>query len=638
MKKRVLCLLVVVVMIMAIFAGCGNSGKSDNSASTTTAAPESSSVEETTSDASSETETTDTVDGKIVPTPISDTTPYTLTIGGIEDTSTNSDFANSAIGQEILKLTGITVKLEKIDVTKMTALAATGDLPDILYMNNDATGQVSKALIQSGNLLQLDDMLNSKGQNILARAEDGIRQLAKQTDNKIYCLPCAVCLKDTTTPQYNGSNGFYSRYDLYQGIGSPEINGADEYLQVLKQIQDKYPTAPNGKKAYALSAWTDWGALWPYYYIYPYMAGYSVLEGQNFVSRYTGQWTSSYLDPQSIFWQSVYFYFKANQLGIFDPDGLTQNWQQFSDKVSAGEVYTSCAGNWCVPDTTVCGENAGLFMLPGSFPSGGDMYTPEQPRGYGFNDSRCISANCQNPERAMDFLNFMDSNYGARLAVNGVKGIDWDYDSDGNPLPIGDYLQDLLAGSTTYTAGAGMSIIQFMSSSAAEKVSDGFSANVTMTAPWYGKMAQQNTAAKNFVSANANGDANIIYPGAVYASWAKAGKIKTDSSKVGWPDFGGYMSQSTELSQAEAQAEQYIIGNLGKLILAKDVATFNAEQTKVIDALKAQGLEKAEEEIKTQWAAAYNEIKSQVSGETTHPESGLDISGMNPAAPAPSAQ
>lgn len=632
--KKTLSVLLIVVMVMTLVAGCGKNGNTDNSATTTTSEPASTSVEETSSADNTEAAN----DGKVVPTPIADTTPCTITIGGIEDTTTNSDFVNSPTGQEILKLTGITIKLEKIDVTKMTALAATGDLPDILYMNNDATGQVSKALIQSGNLLQLDDLLNSRGQNILARAKDGITQLAKQTDNKIYCLPCAVSVKDTTTPSYNGSNGFYTRYDLYQGIGSPDINGADEYLQVLKQIQDKYPTSPNGKKAYALSAWTDWGALWPYYYIYPYMAGYSVLQGQNFVSRYTGQWTSSYLDPQSIFWQSVYFYFKANQLGIFDPDGLTQTWTQFSDKVSAGEVYTSCAGNWCVPDTTVCGENAGLFMLPGSFPSAGDMYPPEQPRGYGFNDSRCISANCQNPERAMDFLNFMDSDYGARLAVNGVKGVDWDYDSDGNPMPIGDYLSDLLAGSTTYTAGAGMAIIQFMSSSAAEPVCDGFAANITMTAPWYAKMAQQNTAAKNFVSANANGDASISYPGAVYASWKKAGKIKTDSSEFPWPDFGGYMSQSTQLAQAEAQAEQYIIGNLGKLILAKDVNEFNAEQMKIINALKAQGLEQAEEEMKAQWAAAYKELKSQVSGNTTHPESGLDISAMNPAAPAPSAE
>jgi putative aldouronate transport system substrate-binding protein len=637
MKKRILSLVVSVVMLMVFIAGCGNSGNTDNPTPDATPAP-APTTDEQSNDASDAGSETAAVDGQIVPTPIADTTPYTLVIGGIEDTTTNSDFANSTIGQEILRLTGITVKLEKIDVTKMTALAATGDLPDILYMNNDATGQVSKALIQSGNLLQLDDLLNSRGQNILARAKEGITQLAKQTDNKIYCLPCAVSLKDTSTPQYNGSNGFYSRYDLYQGIGSPEINGIDSYLQVLKQIQDKYPTAPDGSKAYALSAWTDWGALWPYYYIFPYMNGYTVLEGQEFVNRYTGQWTSSYLDPRSIFWQAVYFYFKANQLGIFDPDGLTQNWTQFSDKIAAGEVYTCCAGNWSVPDTTVCGENAGLFLFPGAFPSAGDMYTPEQPRGYGFNDSRCISAKCKNPERAMDFLNFMDSDYGARLAVNGVKGVDWDYDSDGNPMPIGDYLQDLLAGSTTYTAGAGMSIIQFMSSSAAEPVSDGFSANITMTAPWYAKMAQQNTAAKNFVNSNANGDSTIGYPGAVYAAWQKAGKIKTDSSKYPWPDFGAYMSQSTELAQAEAQAEQYIIGNLGKLILAKDVNEFNAEQMKVINALKAQGLEKAEEEIKTQWAAAYKELKSQVSGDTQMPDNGFDISAMNPAAPAPSAE
>lgn len=622
--KRFISCAVAVLLTVGLFAGCTNSNPSSPTLASSTAA--SGTVSSGPAKA-----------GQITPTPISDTTPCTLTIGGIEDTTTNSDFADSPQGKEIKRLTGITVKLEKIDVTKMTTLAATGDLPDILYMNNDATGQVSKALIQSGNLLQLDDLLKSNGQNILARAKDGITQLAKQTGNKTYCLPCDVSALDTSTPQYNGSNGFYSRYDLYQGIGSPAISGADSYLQVLKQMQTKYPTAPDGSKAYALSAFTDWGALWPYYYIYPYMADYTVLEGQEYVNRYTGQWTSSYLDPRSIFWQSVYFYFKANQLGIFDPDGLTQTWTQFGDKVAAGQVYTACAGNWSVPDTTVCGANAGLFMLPGSFPSAGDMYVPAQPRGYGFNDSRCISANSKNPTRAMDLLNFFDSDYGSRLVVNGVKGTDWDYDSNGNPMPTGSYLKDLLAGSTSYTAGAGMAIIQYMSSSASWKTSDGFSANITMTAPWYTKMAQSNTAAQNFVKANANGDASITYPGAVYASWEKAGTIKTDSDKYPWPDFGAYMSESTALSQAEARAEQYIIGELGNLILAKNTSAFNAEQTKVINAVKAQGLDKAEQEIQTQWAAAYNTLKSKVTGNTTPPDSGLDISAMNPAAPAPSA-
>jgi len=637
MKRQILSA-VAVLLTMGFVAGCANNGNSSSSTPASSSAPASSTQASSTEASSTASSGTATAGKQVTPTPISDTTPCTLTIGGyLQDTTNNSNFAGSPPGKEITRLTGITVKIVPTDVTRLTALAATGDLPDILYMNNDATGQTSRALIQSGNLLQLDDLLNSNGQNILARAKDGITQLARQTGNKIYCLPCAVSALDTSTPQYNGSNGFYSRYDLYQGIGSPAINGADSYLQVLKQMQTKYPTAPDGSKAYALSAWTDWGALWPYYYIYPYMTGYTVLEGQEFVNRFTGQWTSSYLDPRSIFWQSVYFYFKANQLGIFDPDGLTQNWTQFGQKISGGQVYTCCAGNWSVPDMTVCGAKAGLFLLPGSFPSAGDMYTSASPMGYGFNDSRCISKNCKNPKRAMDFFNFCDSDYGARLLVNGVKGTDWDYDSNGNPMPIGNYLKDLMAGSNTYFNGAGLNFLQFMSSSGTLKLSDGFAANITQTKPWYAVMAQNNTSAKNFVNANANGDTGITYPGLVYASWRKAGTIKTDGSTFPWPNFQAYMTESTALSQAEAQAEQYIIGNLGKLILAKDVSAFNAEQTKVINAVKAQGLEKAEQEIQTQWAAAYKTLKSQVTGDTTPPDSGMDISAMNPAAPAPSA-
>jgi hypothetical protein len=342
------------------------------------------------------------------------------------------------------------------------------------------------------------------------------------------------------------------------------------------------------------------------------------------------------MDPQSIFWQNVYFYYKANQLGIFDPDGLTQTWTQLGTKIGDGEVYTCCAGNWNVPNQSVCGKNAGLFMLPGSFPVCWQMYTPSNPIGYGFNDSRCISANCKNPTRAMDFLNFCDSDYGSRLVMNGVEGTDWAYDSNGDPLPIGNYLKSLTSGDNTYTTGDGIQIIQYMTSCDPWTTADGFSNNITMTAPWYATMAKADTAAQNFVSSSNGGDASIVYPGQVYASWEKQGLI-TENNAFPWPSFQSFMTQSTALGQAETQAEQYITGELGNLILAKDQAAFNAEQTKVINALKAQGLPAAEKEIATQWSAAKSALQSQVTGSATPPSSGLDISQMNPSTwtPAP---
>lgn len=628
--KRILSTVVAVLMVVSLFTACSGGASSTNNtpqSNTTTATTEATTTEATT-EAETETEVKLAASGEpqLTLRPIADTTPVTITVGGLNDVTT-SGIENTSIGKKIQELTGITVSLVNIDGTKMTTLAASGDLPDILYVG-DSTGQLTKSLVKSGNLLALDDLLQTRGQNILAKAEKGINNLKKQTDDVAYAIPTGITSLNLEDPNYNGGNGFYTRYDLYSGIGSPEVKGMDGFLETLRKMQDAYPTSPSGKKAYALSAWTDWG-LWPFYYILPGLNGYDGLVANQYVSRYTGEWTSSFLDPQSIFWQGIEFYFKANQLGIFDPDGLTQGWNQLGTKIANGEVYTSCAGGWSVPDKAVCGDEAGLFMLPGAFPVVAGVYTMESELGWGFNNCRSITTACENPERAMDLLNFFDSDAGSRLLFNGIMGVDWDY-IDGVPQPMGDYLSCLLAtGASTYIADNGMGCLQYLSSSTSYTTSDGYLNTLTSTTGYFNIVMEQDKAAQKYVAENNNGDESVSYPGKVHALWGTQ-NLMQNSFDFPWPSFSGLVTPSSELSKAESNAEAYINGKLGDLIFAKDQAAFNAEQAKIIDALKAQGLEKAEEEVAQNWQAARDSLESQVESKRGPLDPGFDISGMNP--------
>jgi|GEM_PF-594135 len=623
MKKKFL-RMVAVLLAMSLISGCGSNPTNDDSSSAAVA-----DTAKPSSDAASDTsdKTTATGAAQLKLEPITDTTPCTITIGGLNDVTT-SGIENTGIGKKILELTGITVELVDVDGTKLTTLAASGDLPDILYVG-DTTGLLTKSLIESGNLIALNDLLETRGQNTLARAETAINHLKAQTDGIAYVIPTGITSLAMDDPQYNGGNGFYTRFDLYSGIGAPEINGMDSFLNTLQQVQQAYPTSPDGKKAYALSAWTDWG-IWPYYNILPGLMGYESLVVNQYVNRYTGEWTSSFLDPQSVFWQGIEFYFKANQLGILDPDALTQGWSQLGTKIANGEVYTCCAGNWSVPDKAVCGDEAGLFLLPGSFPVIPGVYTEESELGWGFYNSHAITSACENPERAMDLLNFFDSPEGARLLFNGIMGVDWDY-IDGVPQPIGEYLDCLLGlGSTTYISDNGMGCLQYMSAATAWTCPDGYSANLTTSTAYYNLVMQQDKAAQKFVAENNNGDASISYPGKVYAMLGTE-DVMHNMTHFAWPSFAGLITVSTEFSKAEANAETYIEGKLGELILAKDQEAFNAAQNKVIEELKAQGLETAEEELVEKLQAAKEQLQSQVVGNTAPLDNGFDISGMNKA-------
>ena len=97
--------------------------------------------------------------------------------------------------------------------------------------------------------------------------------------------------------------------------------------------------------------------------------------------------------------------------------------EQYEAKVKNGEVLV-CAYNWCQPDTEVCGEEAGMFILPGPFPYIRQIYPIANSLGYKITNSLAISANCEHPEKAMELLDYLNSDEGARLLRSGVPAED----------------------------------------------------------------------------------------------------------------------------------------------------------------------------------------------------------------------
>ena len=97
--------------------------------------------------------------------------------------------------------------------------------------------------------------------------------------------------------------------------------------------------------------------------------------------------------------------------------------------------------NWTQPDKNICGEDAAMYMIPGTFPYAMQIYPYANPLGYQAANALVISANCEYPERAMELIEFMTSDEGARLVRTGVPGEDWDV-VDGEPELIGKRLEN----------------------------------------------------------------------------------------------------------------------------------------------------------------------------------------------------
>jgi hypothetical protein len=211
-----------------------------------------------------------------------------------------------------------------------------GDLGD--YVLTDV-GRKLDELVDGGLLTDFSSLYE-----VMPNAQrfDAAVQHINEGKDGIYALPTQVSSLKPSQPSegIEPTFGPYLRWDLYKEIGYPEIGTLEDLLPVLEDMQKAQPTAPNGKKVYALSLFKDWdgnmmnNAKQPACYY-----GYDEI---GFVyAKADGSDYQSILDSDSLYVRNLKFFFEANQRGLVDPDSTTQNYDTLYSKFQAGQVLFS---------------------------------------------------------------------------------------------------------------------------------------------------------------------------------------------------------------------------------------------------------------------------------------------------------
>ena len=313
---------------------------------------------------------------------------------------------------------------------KLQALMTSGELPDIVVFKENK--QVENA-VAGGMLLAYDDYKELLP-NLYANAENSLRYYADNVSDgqgKAYSVGSLIVNSLPTKGTLN--NGPYLRYDIYKQIGSPEIKTSDDYLGVLQQMAEAYPVNEDGQKVYAFSIWSDWDNT--------RMVCGETLGNINGVSYdtcgafqelnlETNELTPIY-DMDSWYMKNMKLYFDANQLGLLDPDSLTQRFDDATAKAGAGRTLFSAIG-WATGgfDSTENHEKGIGFMV---VPAENARVTHSGLAPIGGSWSVSVSSACKNPEAAMRFVDFFYSEEGTMLLYNGPQGIIWDLDENGKP-------------------------------------------------------------------------------------------------------------------------------------------------------------------------------------------------------------
>lgn len=304
------------------------------------------------------------------------------------------------------------------DYTVFDSLLAAGELTDIVTCSNDAQ---LKTATEAGVLINLEDykeQLPNIFENELYTSTN--KRASSVTDGGMYGAA-------TDTGTYRGL--MYTpkiQWEVYYELGCPEIETWDDLLTVLKDMQELKPETESGMKTYAFSLWNDWdGTDLGFADCIKPMLGGSAYAGYYMWAR--GNLSDDYIDcyaEDSAYLEFLEFLFKANQMGLVDPESATQNYETMISKMAQGAVLVDILGRGqnygdFEEGTGYAPFNVGVFNIVGSAPL---------PSGY--TQYFSISSKTEHLDECLAFLNWYYDNEVQDWIINGPEGGIWEWNED----------------------------------------------------------------------------------------------------------------------------------------------------------------------------------------------------------------
>ena len=386
--------------------------------------------------------------------------PVELTVGSAYMMPEDPSWLTYSTFEKLQSDLNIKIKYTYYDADKFSLMLASGDLPDIVIGRQAHLQEV----LNNHMALNLDPYLDEYAPNMKLEQYTARNALLRETfggENKeLYFCPSNYGYELIDGGQ-DSPRGYNIRWDYYKEIGCPEINNDDDYFAALKAIAEKHPTTENGDKIYATglydslnewyirASWTRASSLNQYT-----LSGY----------QYMGSWEDNelydgYTDTErSCYWDDMRFYNKLYNADLLDPDSFTMTIDEQTEKTKKGqylfratmvkaELYNEMMKS--DPDTlagyVVIPCNANVYFSSMAHPMG------NVPSYYTF-----ISANTQNKEAALAFINYISDPDNIRMLYSGVQGETWDYDENGTPYIFDEMLEGKKTNSDAYVK-AGLS-------------------------------------------------------------------------------------------------------------------------------------------------------------------------------------
>ena len=413
MKRKVVSLMLVSAMVAGMLAGCGSdSGSSKGGSSTETGSA---------AEASSSGETADDADDK---------SPITFEYFNADGKNGNWD---NPVAKAITEATGVTLDVSypvasqgdaKEDIALMIA---NDEYPDMIYAKGSATD-----LYQAGALIDMTDLIEKYGPNIKKMYGAEMEKLKwSQDDPGIYQLSYAGVNQKTLTT--GGSCQIQWAALKENDYKYPKT--LDEYEKMIKSYLAAHPKTEDGLDMIGI---TMSASDWHWMITLGNPAGLIADASPD-----NGQWIID--DEYNVHYKHVtdeekeYFKWLCRMYneGILDPNFATQTDDDYIAKVASGRVVAITDAEWhysqceatLVADGKVDQTYVGLPVTLREDQVEKALLYQGTTVGWGIG----ITKSCEDPVRAIKFLDYLCSDEGQILYHWGIEGENYFLDDNGQP-------------------------------------------------------------------------------------------------------------------------------------------------------------------------------------------------------------
>lgn len=359
--------------------------------------------------------------------------PITLTVF--------SELANAAgeqggwFAKEIKDRFNVTLNFvsTNVDTNAFTTGVSNGNLGDIINLGD--TGEHLITALNADLILDMSDIdltpypvLNEK----FGAAFDKVQQFCADNghDGK-YGFAYSVAMEDDAWAEIvDPTYALQIRYDAWEKAGKPELNTLEDLPAFLKALQDAVPTNADGEKVYAYGGFPDWEDC-VMKFTWDLMTFYGYKECDFLGVNYATKDVVNPLEKDSLYYRCLKVNNQMFRDGTFDPESVSQNYDAYNTKLTAGR-YLMALWGWIIggyntPERAANRDGFYTFLIGDSAPQQLTNSTA------GSNRMWALGADTEYVDRALEIIEWLSTEEGVIIQNYGPKGLTWDYDENGVP-------------------------------------------------------------------------------------------------------------------------------------------------------------------------------------------------------------